>query len=101
MLAHEASQFIVIDDHALLKHCGLHAAIATDHEAVGDRCNSFDEGGVVEADRRPIVAGRARDSRQTASFKDGDAPRPVMTDVVEFLGRCPCFIAPCNWPSRP
>jgi NitT/TauT family transport system ATP-binding protein len=31
---------------------------------------------------------------QTASFCNGDTPAPVITDVVAFLGRCPCFRAP-------
>ena len=36
----------------------------------------------------------ARDAHQPASFCDGDATGPVMTDVVALLVRGTCFRAP-------
>src|SRR3954471_8270981 len=94
MLAHQASQFLVVGDDALLAQRSLHAAIAIGLEAVADRYHSFDERGIVEAHRRTVVEGRACDPHQTASFGDGDATGPVVTKVDALLGRGACFRAP-------
>jgi hypothetical protein len=94
MFAHQASDFLMIDDKAAVPQRCLHPAVAIGLEAVGDRRHRLDERRVVDADGRLVVIGRARDPHQPTSFCDGDAEGPMMTDVVALLGRGPCFRAP-------
>jgi hypothetical protein len=53
-----------------------------------------DDPGVVSFHRRRVVIGRAWQSHQTASFGDGDAVGPVITDVIALLGRGAFLSAP-------
>ena len=94
MLAHQASDFLVIDDEAAVPQRCLHPAVAIGLETIGDCRHRLDERCVVDAGGRLVVIGRARDPHQPASFGDGDAAGPVTTDVVALLGRGPCFRAP-------
>ncbi len=94
MLAHQASDFVMIDDKAAVPQRCLHPAVAICLESVGDRRHRLDERRVVDAGGRLVVIGRARDPHQPTSFCDGDAAGPVTTDVVTLLSLGPCFRAP-------
>ena len=94
MLAHQAPDLLVVHDKALLTQRRADAAIAVELELVADREHRLDDRGVVGRLLRTVVVGRARDPHQPASFGDGDAAGPVMTDVVPLLGRGAFLRAP-------
>jgi hypothetical protein len=62
-------------------------------KAVRDGDHRLDERGVVDADGFLFVTVE-RKTYQSPHFCDGDAARPVTTNVVASLGRGPCFRAP-------
>src|SRR6266513_5810854 len=77
----------------MAKFCA-NAAIAIGLKLIEDRGHSDDDLGVVSFHRRRVVIGRAWQPHQTASFGDGDAVGPVMTDVIALLGRGAFLSAP-------
>jgi hypothetical protein len=54
----------------------------------------LDDRSVVDRLLWAIIVGRSSDTHQPASFGDGDAAGPVMTDVVPLLGRGAFLRAP-------
>ena len=61
VLAHEAFDFLVIDEHALLSQVGAHPPPAVTFKLFADRRDRFDDCGVVGG-RRGAVVGRAGNS---------------------------------------
>src|SRR5262249_37293727 len=83
-----------IDDHAAMAQLGTNTAVAIGFEFVADRDHGDDDRGVVDRQRPDVVVGRARKAHQPASFGDGEAMGPVITDVFALLDRGALFKAP-------
>src|SRR5499427_9899978 len=81
VLAHEAADLLGIDDYVSMAQLGANAAIAIDLELVANRHHGRNDLGVIGSARRRVIVGGARQTHQTASFGDGEAMGPVMTDV--------------------
>jgi hypothetical protein len=73
---------------------GANPAIAIDLELVANRHHGRTDLGVIGSARRRVIVGGARQTHQTASFGDGEAMGPVMTDVFTLLGRGARFAMP-------
>ena len=81
VLAHEAADLLVIDDHALLMESGPDATPALVLELVADRSHSLDNGGVIGCTDRLIVEGGAGDVHQPASLGNADSRGPATADA--------------------
>src|SRR5262245_2557026 len=79
--------FLGIDDDTALAQFGANPAIAVGLELIADCLHGRDDLGVISFAYRRIIVGGARQAHQTASFGDGKATGPVMTDVLALLGR--------------
>src|SRR5436190_4516418 len=66
---------------------GANPAIAIDLELVANRHHGRNDLAVLGFARRRVIVGGARQTHQTASFGNGEAMGPVMTDVFTLLGR--------------
>src|SRR6478752_773316 len=73
---------------------GPHTPVAVGFELVANCFHLSDNSAVARANIRLVVEGRATDPHQPASFCDGDAVGPAMTDVVALRGRGAFFSAP-------
>src|SRR6266700_205244 len=87
VLAHEAADLLGIDDYVSMAQLGANPAIAIDLELVANRHHGRNDLGVIGFAPRRVIVGGARQTHQTASFGDGEAMGPVMTDVFTLLGR--------------
>ena len=94
VLAHQATDFLAVDDDALVAQLGPDTAIAVGLELVADRLDAGNDLGLVGGARRRVVVGGARQAHQTASFGDGEIAGPAITDVGPPLGRGAFFRAP-------
>src|SRR5512132_3194329 len=94
MLAHDTADFLSVDDDPLMPQLGADPPIAVAFELLADRRDPRDDLGVVGLLCRGIVEGGAWQTHQTASFADGEATGPVMTDVVALLVRSAFLDAP-------
>src|SRR5262249_21748822 len=68
--------------------------IAVGLELIADRDHVRDDLGVISLQRRRVVKGGARQAHQAASFGNGEAMGPAVTDVVALLGRGVLLEAP-------
>src|SRR6266576_1134736 len=68
--------------------------IAIGFELVANRFHLRNDAQVARAGIGHVVKSRATNPHQPASFCDGDAAGPAMTDVFTFLGRGAFFRAP-------
>src|SRR5512132_2666283 len=93
MLAHDTADFLGVDDDPLMPQLGTDPPIAVAFELLADRRDPRDDGGVGLL-CRGVVEGGAWQTHQTASFADGEATGPVMTDVVALLVRSAFLDAP-------
>jgi hypothetical protein len=89
VLAHQPFQLLVVHGPALLAEGRLHSPPTVGFKLVLDGVHRLNEGGVVACSYGSIVVGGARDPHQTASFRDGEAAGPAMTDMGALLGRAP------------
>src|SRR5512144_3312303 len=87
MFTHDTANFLSVDDHPLMPQLGTDAPIAVALELLADREDARDDLGIVGLLCRDVVERRAWQTHQTASFADGKATGPVMTDVVALLVR--------------
>jgi hypothetical protein len=77
VLAHQASDLLVVHDEALLTQGRADAAVAVELECLSDREHRLNDSGVVGRPLRLVIIGRARHSHQPASFADGEATGPM------------------------
>ena len=94
VLAHETADLFGIDDYAAMAQLGTNPPIAIGFEFIADRYDGRNQRSVVSGPWRNVVIGGARQAHQPASFGDGEATGPVMTDVLALLGRGALFRAP-------
>src|SRR5262249_16180119 len=95
VLAHEAADHLGIDDLVSMAQLGANPAIAIDLELVAIRHHGSNDLGVICSARRGVLGAAGRgvivggggQSEERASFGDGEAMGPVMTDVFTLLGR--------------
>src|SRR6516162_2805987 len=93
-LTHETADLLGIDENAAMAQLGANPAIAIGLELIADRDHVRDDLGVISLQRRRVVKGGARQAHQAASFGNGEAMGPAMTDVVALLGRGVLLEAP-------
>src|SRR5262245_31885805 len=94
VLTHETADLLGIDENAAMAQLGANPAIAVGLELIADRDQVRDDLGVISLQRRRVVKGGARQAHQAASFGNGEAMGPAVTDVVAFLGRGVLLEAP-------
>jgi hypothetical protein len=85
VLAHQASDFLVIDDHSPMPQLGANPPPAVAFKRAADRGNGFDDCCVVDRRWRGVIVSRVGDSHQPASFGDAEARGPTMTDVLALF----------------
>src|SRR5215831_9260811 len=94
VLTHETADLLGIDENAAMAQLGANPAIAVGLELIADRDHVRDDLGVISLQRRRVVKGGARQAHQAASFGNGEAMGPAVTDVVALLGRGVLLEAP-------
>src|SRR5262249_6015287 len=94
VLTHETADLLGIDENAAMAQLRANPAIAIGLELIADRDHVRDDLGVISLQRRRVVKGGARQAHQAASFGNGEAMGPAMTDVVALLGRGVLLEAP-------
>src|SRR5512134_587546 len=94
MLAHDAADLLGVDDDPLMPQLGADPPITVTFELLADRRDPRDDLGVVGLDGWGVVESGAWQTHQTASFADGEATGPVITDVVALLARSAFLDAP-------
>src|SRR6516162_4779982 len=83
-----------IDENAAMAQLGANPAIAVGLELIADRDHVRDDLGVISLQRRRVVKGGARQAHQAASFGNGEAMGPAVTDVVARFSAAVCFSRP-------
>src|SRR5262249_25015460 len=93
MLAHEPTDLLGVHDNATMTEFGVNTPIAIGFEFVTNRLHLRNDSQIARMNVGYVVKRRATNPHQPASFWDGDAAGPAMTDVFAFLGRGAFFRA--------
>src|SRR5262245_30607548 len=85
ILLHQSHDLLVIDDMALGTQLNSDTPVAVGRPLSADLLDAFDERRLEQLPLRLVIECRACEAHQTASFLDGEAGGPAMTDVVALL----------------
>jgi hypothetical protein len=94
VLAHQAFDLLMIDDHPPMSQLGANPPPAVAFKLIADRGNGFYDCCVVGRRWPGVIVSRAGDSHQPASFGDTETRGPTMTDVLALVSWGALFRAP-------